>query len=322
MKTKESLIEIAVLIPCYNEEATIAKVVADCLKALPQAVIYVYDNNSTDRSREITEGFRVGKYGQEHVVVRSEKRQGKGWVVRSMLRDIHAKCYLMLDADDTYSVEHAASMCDLVLNGNADMVVGDRLSSTYFKENKRRFHGGGNRLVRRLVNTFFNTNIRDVMTGYRAMSYRFAKTFPALASGFTIETEMTVHAADKGLNIENVIVDYRDRPEGSVSKLNTISDGVSVLKAILKLYKNYRPLSFFGTIAAILLLAAIVLFLPVLATYVRTGLVPKFPTLIISGFLAISAIQAFFGGLILDTIAENHRANFEIELNKATMESE
>lgn len=298
---------IAVLIPCYNEAKTIGKVVADFKKALPEAVIYVYDNNSTDGTDEIAR--------KNGAIVRYEHQQGKGAVIRSMFREIDAKCYLMIDGDDTYPAQNAKDMVDAVLNKGVDMVVGDRLSSTYFTENKRLFHNSGNKVVRGLINFLFKNNIRDIMTGYRAFSYLFVKTFPVLSQGFEIETEMTIHALDKRMRVENVVVDYRDRPEGSQSKLNTISDGFKVLKTIFRLFKNYRPMMFFGIIAVILLLLAIVFFIPVLIEYIQTGLVPKFPTLIVSGFAALAAIISYFSGLILNVLKAQNLQNFEIILN-------
>lgn len=298
---------IAVLIPCYNEAKTIGKVVADFKKALPEAVIYVYDNNSTDGTDEIAR--------KNGAIVRYEHQQGKGAVIRSMFREIDAKCYLMIDGDDTYPAQNAKDMVDAVLNKGMDMVVGDRLSSTYFTENKRLFHNSGNKVVRGLINFLFKNNIRDIMTGYRAFSYLFVKTFPVLSQGFEIETEMTIHALDKRMRVENVVVDYRDRPEGSQSKLNTISDGFKVLKTIFRLFKNYRPMMFFGIIAVILLLLAIGFFIPVLIEYIQTGLVPKFPTLIVSGFAALAAIISYFSGLILNVLKAQNLQNFEIILN-------
>ncbi len=299
--------EIAVLIPCYNEAKTIAKVVKDFQSALPQAVVYVYDNNSTDGTDEIAR--------EAGATVRYEYRQGKGAVIRTMFRNIDAKCYLLIDGDDTYPAEKAAEMAKLVLEGKADMVVGDRLSSTYFTENKRRFHNTGNRMVRGLINLLFKSNVRDIMTGYRAFSYLFVKTFPVLTKGFEIETEMTIHALDKAMPIANSIVDYRDRPEGSESKLNTVGDGIRVLKTIFRLFKNYRPLLFFGSIALLLLLIALGFFLPVLLEYIKTGLVLRFPTLIVSGFTALAAIQSYFSGMILNVLKAQNRQQFEITLN-------
>lgn len=298
--------KIAVLIPCYNESRTIEKVVREYREALPEAVIYVYDNNSTDGTDAIAR-----KAG---AVVRYEYQQGKGQVIRSMFRDIDAACYLMIDGDDTYPPENAREMTELILSGRAEMVVGDRLSSTYFTENKRPFHNLGNKLVRGLINTMFQNHVRDIMTGYRAFSYRFVKTFPVLSKGFEIETEMTIHALDKNLRIENVVVSYRDRPEGSESKLNTYADGAKVLRTIFRLYKNYKPLRFFGFIALILLLASAAFFIAPLAEYIRTSYVSKVPTLIVSGFLALAAIHSFFGGLILDVIIQGKRQEFEMQL--------
>lgn len=299
--------KIAVLIPCYNEEKTIGKVVKDTRETLPEAVIYVYDNNSKDRTAEIA--------AAEGAVVRHEYKQGKGNVIRRMFREIDAQCYLMLDGDDTYPLENAREMVDRVLDHQADMVVGDRLSSTYFTENKRPFHNFGNSLVRGTINWLFRSDIKDIMTGYRAFNYKFVKTFPVISAGFEIETEMTIHAVNYKMQVENVVVDYRDRPEGSESKLNTFSDGFKVLKTIAKLFKNYKPFGFFGVISLVLMLVAAVLFGPVFFEYLQTGLVPKFPTLIVSGFLALAAIQAFFSGMILSEIAAKERREFEYRLN-------
>lgn len=299
--------KVAVLIPCYNESKTIAKVVADFRAQLPQAEIYVYDNNSTDSTDEIAR-----KAG---AIVRYEYRQGKGNVIRSMFRDIEADCYLMIDGDDTYPAANAPEMVDWVLNRQADMVVGDRLSATYFTENKRPFHNLGNRLVRRLVNSIFKGDISDIMTGYRAFSYQFVKSFPVLSKGFEIETEMTIHALDKNLFVKSVPVDYRDRPQDSPSKLNTYTDGLKVLRTIARLYKEYRPLSFFGLFAAIFAGAGIGLFIPVLVEFAKTGLVPRFPTLIVASVLWVLSLLMLVCGLVLDTVARKHRQQFEVDLN-------
>ncbi|WP_273417103.1 glycosyltransferase family 2 protein [Clostridium sp. AF02-29] len=298
--------KIAVLIPCYNEEKTIEKVVRDWKKELPEAVIYVYDNNSKDRTVELAE-----KTG---AVVRHEYAQGKGNVIRRMFREIDAECYIMVDGDDTYPAEYGKQMAELVLQKKTDMVVGDRLSSTYFEENKRPFHNFGNSLVRGSINHLFHTNIRDIMTGYRAFSFLFAKIFPLLSKGFEIETEMTIHAVEKNMRIENVIIEYRDRPSGSESKLNTYSDGLKVLKTIGRLYKNYRPIGFFGGVSLMLILISAVMFIPVLFDFLHTGMVPHFPTLIVSGFIALAAIISFFSGLILATIVEKDRQAYEFRL--------
>ena len=299
--------KIAVLIPCYNEEKTIGKVVRDTKEALPEAVIYVYDNNSSDKTVEIAEAAGA--------VVRHEYKQGKGNVIRRMFREIDARCYLMLDGDDTYPLTNAREMVDKVLSHQADMVVGDRLSSTYFTENKRPFHNFGNSLVRATINWLFRSDIKDIMTGYRAFNYKFVKTFPVISAGFEIETEMTIHAVNYKMQVENVVVDYRDRPEGSESKLNTYKDGFKVLCTIAKLFKNYKPFGFFGLISLFLMLVAAVLFVPILLEFVQTGLVPKFPTLIVSGFMALAAIQAFFSGMILSEITAKERREFEYRLN-------
>ena len=295
--------KIAVLIPCYNEERTIAKVVKDAKEALPEAVIYVYDNNSKDRTVELAK--------EAGAQIRHEYMQGKGNVIRRMFREIEAECYIMVDGDDTYPMEYAREMADKVLHHNADMVVGDRLSSTYFTENKRPFHNFGNSIVRSSINKLFRCNIKDIMTGYRAFSYGFVKTFPVLSTGFEIETEMTIHAVYNNLQIENVIVDYRDRPEGSESKLNTFSDGFRVLHTIVKLYRDYKPFGFFCSFAAVLAILAVVLFVPVFISYIETGLVMRFPTLFCCGFLALAAIQSFFAGLILSNMALKNRRDFE-----------
>lgn len=299
--------KIAVLVPCYNEGKTIEKVVTDFKKVLPEAVIYVYDNNSTDGTAEI-----AAKAG---AVVRHEYYQGKGNVIRRMFQEVDAECYLMVDGDDTYPAESAREMADKVLERNVDMVVGDRLSSTYFEENKRPFHNFGNSIVRWGINTFFKNDIKDIMTGYRAFSYRFVKTFPVLSKGFEIETEMSIHAIDKNMFVENVVIDYRDRPEGSVSKLNTYSDGIKVIGTIVRLFQTYRPLAFFGTVAAILMALAIGFFIPVGITYADTGMVPNFPTLIVCGFVALASIQSFFAGLILQTMYRKNRQDFEMQLH-------
>ena len=299
--------KIAVLVPCYNEGKTIEKVVTDFKRVLPEAVIYVYDNNSIDGTAEI-----AAKAG---AVVRHEYYQGKGNVIRRMFQEVDAECYLMVDGDDTYPAESAREMADKVLERNVDMVVGDRLSSTYFEENKRPFHNFGNSIVRWGINTFFKNDIKDIMTGYRAFSYRFVKTFPVLSKGFEIETEMSIHAIDKNMFVENVVIDYRDRPEGSVSKLNTYSDGIKVIGTIVRLFQTYRPLAFFGTVAAILMVLAIGFFIPVWITYADTGMVPNFPTLIVCGFVALASIQSFFAGLILQTMYRKNRQDFEMQLH-------
>ena len=295
--------KIAVLIPCYNEEKTIAKVVADAKAALPEAVIYVYDNNSTDRTVELAR--------EAGAVIRHEYMQGKGNVIRRMFREVEARCYIMVDGDDTYPMEFAPEMVDKVLHHNADMVVGDRLSSTYFSENKRPFHNMGNSLVRASINRLFQCDIKDIMTGFRAFSYGFVKTFPVLSKGFEIETEMTIHAVYNQLQIDNVIVDYRDRPEGSVSKLNTYADGFKVLGTIFRLYRDYKPFGFFSILALLLAVISVLFFIPVLAEFLTTGLVLKFPTLIVCCFVMLAAIQSFFAGLMLSNSAQKNRRDFE-----------
>lgn len=298
---------IAVLIPCYNESRTITKVVKDFKAALPQADIYVYDNNSIDGTDRIAK--------EAGAIVRYERKQGKGNVIRTMFREIHADCYLMIDGDDTYPAENAAEMVDLVLNQHADMVVGDRLSSTYFSENKRMFHSFGNVLVRKLVNLVFGGDITDIMTGYRAFSFQFVKTFPVVSSGFEIETEMSIHALDKKLLICSIPVTYRDRPEGSESKLNTISDGFKVIRTIFTLCKNYRPMMFFGSIAAVLCALSVIFMTPVFLEYFKTGLVRRFPTLIVGCFTLLTAIMCVMNGMSLENECKKARQNFEVQSN-------
>lgn len=296
--------KIAVLIPCYNEAATIEKVVKDFRAALPEAVVYVYDNNSTDHTDEIARAAGA--------VVRYERRQGKGNVIRTMFREIDAECYLMADGDDTYPAKHARDMVNAVLYEQADMVIGDRLSSTYFSENKRPFHNVGNMLVQKLVNRFFRGNISDIMTGYRAFSRMFVKSFPILSKGFEIETEMSIHALEKNFMLISIPVEYRDRPEGSESKLNTFSDGAKVLMTIFRLVKDYKPLFFFSCAAAVLVILAMILFVPVFAEYLHTGLVERFPTLIVSGFLCLAGLLSLCCGLILDTVIKKDKQSFEL----------
>lgn len=298
--------QIAILIPCYNESKTISKVVTDWREAIPEAVIYVYDNNSSDDTAELAK--------QAGAVVRHEYQQGKGNVIRRMFREINAQAYLMVDGDDTYPAEFGQEMVDKVLEHNADMVVGDRLSSTYFTENKRPFHNFGNTIVRKSINILFKNDIKDIMTGYRAFSYNFVKTFPVLSKGFEIETEMSIHAVDKNMQVENIVIGYRDRPEGSESKLNTYTDGMKVLKTIAKLYRNYKPLGFFSFFSVILTVISTLFLIPVIVMYINTGLVPNFPTLIVCGFVYLTAIISFFSGLILSSIVQHERQNYEIRL--------
>lgn len=302
--------KIAVLIPCFNEEKTIGKVIRDAKEALPESVIYVYDNNSTDKTVELA--TLAG------AVVRYEYKQGKGNVVRRMFREIEAECYLMLDGDDTYPLAFARQMTERVLKYHTDMVVGDRLSSTYFTENKRPFHNFGNTLVRSAINRLFHSDIKDIMTGYRAFSYEFVKTFPVFSTGFQIETEMTIHAVNYRMQVDNVVVDYRDRPEGSISKLNTYSDGMKVLWKIMQLYKTYKPLGFFGLIALLLFMVTVVLMVPVLVDYFISGMVPRFPTLIVSGFIGLAALQSLFAGLILSEMTWKDRRDFEYRINSVS----
>ncbi len=302
--------EIAVLIPCYNEAKTIRKVVTDFRKALPDAAIYVYDNNSTDGTARIAQ--------EAGAIVRHEYMQGKGNVVRRMFREIDAKVYVMTDGDDTYPAEYAPQLVKPVLEHHADMVVGDRLSSTYFEENKRPFHNFGNSIVRSMIDHLFKTDIKDIMTGYRSFSYEMVKTFPVLSKGFEIETEMSIHAADKNLQVENVVIPYRDRPAGSVSKLNTFSDGRKVIGTIFRLLRTYKPMRFFGILGALFLVLGIAFVIPVFADFLTTGLVRRYPTLIVCGFSILTAVISFFSGLMLQTIAWKNRQDFELAYNKAS----
>ncbi len=301
---------IAVLIPCYNEAKTIAKVVKDYREALPEATVYVYDNNSTDET--VSEAERAG------AVVRHEYKQGKGNVIRRMFLEIDADCYIMVDGDDTYPAENARQMADAVLRRQADMVIGDRLSSTYFEENKRPFHNFGNGIVKWAINTLFKSDITDIMTGYRAFSRRFVKTFPVLSQGFEIETEMTIHAIDKNLGIENVVVQYRDRPEGSQSKLNTFGDGLKVLCTIINLYRIYKPLQFFSALSAVMTIISLIFFIPVFVDFLNTRYVEKVPTVVVCCFVFMASIQSLFAGMILNALRQKERQDFEMELHRVS----
>ncbi|MDR0627699.1 MAG: glycosyltransferase family 2 protein [Bifidobacteriaceae bacterium] len=299
---------VAVLLPCYNEAQTIVEVVRDFRNALPNATVYVYDNSSTDDSAALA--------AQAGAVVRGEPMRGKGYVMRSMFRDIEADCYVLADADDTYPAGAAPAMVNAVLDQRADMVVGDRLSSTYFTENKRRFHSGGNVLVRKLVNGFFGGEVSDIMTGYRAFSYSFVKSFPVLSTGFEIETEMTIFALENHLRVTSLPVEYRDRPEGSESKLSTVKDGLRVLRTIAKLFKDYRPMLFFNLLATICFVIGLFLGTPVVVEYFQTGLVPRFPSLFAAFFCLLAAMQLVVAGLILDTQGRTRRQGFEMAVNQ------
>ena len=301
---------VAVLIPCYNESRTIEKVVRDFRRALPEAVIYVYDNNSSDGTAEIA--------ANAGAIVRRERMQGKGNVIRRMFREIDADCYVMADGDDTYPAENAPELVRLVLEEQADMVVGDRLSSTYFTENKRPFHNVGNSLVRASINMLFRSEIKDIMTGYRAFSYAFVKTYPVLSRGFEIETDMSIHAINRNMLVRNVVIDYRDRPDGSVSKLNTYSDGAKVLLTIARLFKNYKPFAFFGVISLVLALLSAGFMIPVLSEFLATGLVPRFPTLIVCAVTLLAALLLFISGLILSTLQEKDKRDFEFQLQQVS----
>ena len=298
--------KIAVLIPCYNEEKSIQKVITDFKRELPEAVIYVYDNNSTDRTYDLAVAAGA--------VVRREPKQGKGNVLRTMFREIDAECYLLVDGDDTYPSESARDLCDAVTEKKMDMAIGDRLSSTYFTENKRPFHNSGNRLVRFLVNTLFRGDVVDIMTGYRALSYNFVKSFPVLSEGFEIETEMTIYALDKNMRYCNIPVTYRDRQEGSVSKLNTVSDGTKVLIEIVRLFRDYKPISFFGIVAAILIIIALCFIIPIIIEFRQTGIVERFPTLFMAGFIGLAGLLVLGCGIILESMSENAKREFENQL--------
>lgn len=299
----------AILIPCYNEELSISQVVRDFKVAMPEASIYVYDNNSTDQTAE--NALKAG------AIVRHEYRQGKGNVIRQMLRDIEADCYLLVDGDNTYPAESARQLCQPIEEG-FDMVIGDRLSSTYFKENKRLFHNTGNKVVRYMINKIFQANLHDIMTGYRALSRNFAKNLPILSCGFEIETEMTIYALDKHYTFKEIPINYRDRSVGSTSKLNTISDGIKVIGTILQMFRDYKPLRFFSIISLCLFLIATILFVPVFIEYLNIGLVPRYPTLIVSGFIYLAALLTFFCGIILDVVAKKHNQIFEIIIKRNT----
>lgn len=296
----------AVLLPCWNEAATIAKVVGDFRRELPRAVVYVYDNNSTDGS--------PGLAAAAGAVVRRVAQQGKGHVVRRMFQEIEADIYVMVDSDDTYPAEEVHALIAPVAAGEADMAIGDRLSSTYMAENKRAGHGFGNLLVRSLIGRLWNHPVRDVMTGYRAFSRRFVKTCPVLSAGFEIETEMTLHALDKRMSLLEIPVTYRDRPAGSVSKLATVPDGLRVLRMIFNMFRFYRPFAFFGTIAAVLSVLAVAFGAPVFAEYFRTGLVLRFPTLIFACFLLTTGIFSFGVALVLDAVKKQSDQAFEMGL--------
>lgn len=301
----------AVIIPCYNEELTIKKVIEDFKRQLPHADVYVYDNNSTDNTYEIAKNAGA--------IVRKEYKQGKGNVVRSMFRDIDADCYIMVDGDDTYSLDNVAKFEELILSSKADMVIGDRLSGTYFSENKRRFHNTGNKIVRKAINILFNSNLEDIMTGMRGFSYRFAKSYPVSANEFEIETEMTIFALNNNFLIEEVPIEYRDRIEGSESKLNTYRDGFKVLKVIFTLFRDTRPLFFFSIVTIILLIIAALYFIPIFINYLHTGYVEKIPTLIIAATVVIIAFIIFFSGVILHVLKKHHIQRFEQFLNLLEM---
>ena len=301
---------VAVLVPCYNEEVTIAKVVDDFHCVLPDADVYVYDNNSSDDTAAIA--------AEHGAIVRREPRQGKGHVVRQMLRDIDADFYLMVDGDDTYPAEAARGLLEPLIAGDADMCVGDRLSNgTYGEENDRAFHGFGNNLVRVLIKWIYGFEFSDVMTGYRSFNRVFAKTMPVLSPGFEIETELSIHAVDKGWKIAEVPIDYRDRPEGSVSKLSTFSDGAKVLRMIMSLFKDYRPMALFGWLALIFVVLGLFVGIPVITEFAHTGLVPRLPSTILAVALVFTGLLSLASGLILDTVVKGARKQYELQVIEA-----
>ena len=297
---------VAVLIPCYNEEITIKKVVQDFKTALPEATIYVYDNNSTDNTAKIAK--------EAGAVVRKEPRQGKGNVIRAMFQDIDADVYVMADGDDTYPAEAAPAMVEKIVDGY-DMVIGDRLSSTYFQENKRPFHNFGNRLVRGAINTLFHAKVTDIMTGYRAFSFSFVKTYPVLSRGFEVETEMTIHSLNNNIKLYEMPIQYRDRPEGSVSKLDTVGDGIRVLSTIFHMIREYKPMPFFGTLGVIITLCGVGACMLPFIEFWRTHLVTRFPTLIGAVMLIITGLLFFISGIILEILAKNERKRFIEQVN-------
>ena len=299
--------KLAVLIPCYNEEPTIAKVVQDFRRELPEADIYVYDNNSTDGTVDAAKAAGA--------IIRQEPRQGKGNVVRSMFRDIDADVYLMVDGDDTYPAEDARRMIQMVVDSKSDMVIGDRLSTTYYEVNSRKWHSFGNKLVRWLINRIFHTKLHDIMSGYRAMSRHFVKHFPVQSEGFGIETEMTIHALNHRFAVSETAVNYRERSQGSTSKLNTFSDGLVVLTTITTLFRDIKPMTFFSFFAVLLAIVSLIMVTPVYMEYLDTGLVPRFPTLIVAGFIMLVAILLWICGIILPVINAGHKKLYEMMLN-------
>lgn len=306
---------VAVLIPCYNEAVTIGKVIDDFKRVLPDADIYVYDNNSKDDTAAIAEDHGA--------IVRTEPRQGKGNVVRQMFREIDADYYIMVDGDDTYPAEAAPRLLEPLMNDTADMTVGDRLSNgTYGEENDRAFHGFGNNLVRWLIKVIYGYAFDDVMTGYRAFNRIFVKTMPVLSEGFQIETELSIHAVDKRFRIVDVPIDYRDRPEGSYSKLSTFGDGAKVLRAIASLFKDHKPMAFFGWLALLLIVLGLIAGIPVIAEYFQTGLVPRIPTAILAIALVICGALSFTAGIILDTVAKTGRKQWELFTYQAYEEAQ
>lgn len=300
---------VAILIPCYNEEQTIGAVIDEFQSELPDAAIYVYDNNSKDKTSEVARAHGA--------IVRTETRQGKGFVLRSMFRDIDADCYVVVDGDLTYPATFVHELIEPVIQGNANMVIGDRLSNgTYTDENKRAFHDLGNNLVKNTINFLYKSDVKDIMTGYRAFDPLFVKTMPVMSPGFEIETEMTIHALDKRLNVKEVPIDYQDRPEGSESKLNTYSDGFKVLRKIFTLFKEYKPLSFFTIWSVLFLVLGLAAGVPVIVEFVQTQFVEKVPSAILAVGLILLSVLSLICGLILDTVASSQKKQYEVELNR------
>ncbi len=303
--------KIAVLIPCYNEELTIEKVIKDFKKELPNADIYVYDNNSKDKTAEIAK--------KNGAIVKHEYRQGKGNVVRSMFRDVDADIYVMVDGDDTYPAEEVHKLIKPIVEGKADMVIGDRLTNgTYQKENKRHFHEFGNNLVRKSINILFKTNLKDIMTGYRVFNKIFVKNMPVMSPKFEIETEMSLHALDKKFIIKEIPIVYRDRPAGSVSKLNTVSDGIKVVETIIKMFKDFKPRQFFWIISLIFIILGLIVGIPVIIEFIKTSYITKVPSAVLATGIMIFALITAQCGVILDTVVKQNRENYELQLSRYT----
>ena len=306
--SREQDARVVVLIPCYNEAVTVAKVVTDVRRAFPTAKVVVCDNNSTDDTANIAR--------EAGAQVVTESRQGKGNVLRTLFRTIDADCYIIIDGDDTYSVDQLPRMADMVLNEGVDMVIGDRISTSYLQVNKRRYHNSGNLFLRFLINKMFNSSVPDILSGLRALSPSFVKNFPILSHGFEIETEMTIYALDNNFALRSIPVAYNNRPEGSTSKLNTFSDGFKVIKKAFSLFIHFKPLQFFSILASVLFLAGAIGMIPVFVEYFATGLVPRFPTLIVCGFVILLSLLLLVCGLILEVANTRHKQLMEVLMNK------